>query len=59
MSMRVFECNVCGEPLSAANDEELMQRVRTHFAAEHSDREFDEAAERETVTSLAYTASDN
>jgi hypothetical protein len=59
MSMRVFECNVCGEPLSAANDEELMQRVRAHLAAEHSDMEFDDEAERETVASQAYTASDN
>jgi predicted small metal-binding protein len=59
MSMRVFECNVCGEPLAAANDEELMRRVRSHFEAEHSEVEFDEAAERETVASQAYTASDN
>ncbi len=49
MSMRVFECNVCGEPLTAANDEELLRRVRAHFEAEHPDAPFDEAAERETI----------
>lgn len=59
MTMRVFECNVCGEPLSAANDDELMRRVRAHFEAEHADVPFDEAAERETVASQAYSASDN
>ena len=59
MTMRVFECNVCGEPLTATDDDELMRRVSAHFEAEHADVPFDEAAERETVASQAYSASDN
>ena len=35
MSKRVIECNICGEPLAAANDEELVRAVRGHIEAEH------------------------
>jgi predicted small metal-binding protein len=59
MTMRVFECNVCGEPFGAANDEELLRRVHGHFEAEHSDVPFDEAKERETIAREAYDAADS
>jgi predicted small metal-binding protein len=57
--MRVIECNVCGEPLSAANDEELLRRVRTHMESEHESEGFDESEARTMIGEQAYTASDN
>jgi hypothetical protein len=59
MSKRMFECNVCGEPLAAATDDELLVQVSRHFEREHPDREFDEARERETIAHEAYTAGDS
>jgi predicted small metal-binding protein len=59
MSMRVVECNICGEPLSAANDDELLRRVQSHMESEHPDAEFDESAADEMISEQAYTASDN
>jgi predicted small metal-binding protein len=57
--MRVIECNICGEPLSAANDEELLRRVRTHMDAEHASEALDEDQARAMISEQAYTASDN
>jgi predicted small metal-binding protein len=57
--MRVVECNVCGEPLSAANDDELVRRLHSHVESEHPDEEFDESAARTMIDEQAYTASDN
>jgi hypothetical protein len=59
MSMRVIECNVCGEPLAAATDEELLRRLRDHTEAEHADAPFDEGHARETIASEAYNATDS
>jgi len=59
MSMRVLECNICGETLAAANDEELLRRLRDHVEAEHSASDYDEAAARETIASEAYNATDS
>jgi hypothetical protein len=59
MSMRVIECNVCGEPLSAANDDELLRRLRSHVESEHPDEQLDESAARAMIDEQAYTASDN
>ena len=42
MSMRVVECNICGDVLAAANDEELLDRLRGHMEVEHSGEPFDE-----------------
>ena len=41
--MRVIECNVCGETISAASDDELAGRLGTHLKEEHeqSDVEYD------------------
>ena len=57
--MRVIECNVCGETVSAANDEELVRRLGIHMEAEHSSAAFDESEARELVAREAYTASDS
>ncbi|MGZ4196828.1 MAG: hypothetical protein ACXVFQ_10845 [Solirubrobacteraceae bacterium] len=59
MSMRVVECNICGEALSGATDDELFKRVRAHMEAEHPSVAFDDAATRETIDNEAYDASDS
>jgi predicted small metal-binding protein len=60
MSMRVIECNLCGEPLAAATDEELLRRVRAHLESEHAaEHEYDEDQARAMIAEQAYTASDN
>jgi predicted small metal-binding protein len=59
MSLRVVECNVCGEPLAAANDEELLRRMRTHAEAEHPDAEWDDDSARKTMETEAYDATDS
>jgi len=59
MSMRVIECNVCGETLAAATDDELLRRLRDHTGSEHPDSELDEDDARETIASEAYDASDS
>jgi predicted small metal-binding protein len=57
--MRVMECNVCGETLSAATDEELERRLRSHSEAEHPTATYDEARTRELIAREAYEASDS
>jgi predicted small metal-binding protein len=57
--MRVVECNNCGETLTGASDEELQQRIRSHFESEHPSAEIDDAKARELVSSEAYDASDS
>jgi predicted small metal-binding protein len=59
MSMRVLECNVCGETLSAADDDELLRRLHGHFESEHPSAGYDEAQARETISREAYDASDS
>ncbi|MBV9312104.1 MAG: hypothetical protein JOZ73_14850 [Solirubrobacterales bacterium] len=59
MSMRMVECNICGEPLAAANDEELLGRLQKHYESEHSSVQFDESEARETIASEAYSATDS
>jgi predicted small metal-binding protein len=54
----VIECNICGEPLSAANDEELLRQVQRHHEAEHPDSPVDEAHGREMISREAYDAGD-
>ena len=57
--MRVIECNICGETLAAATDEELVKRLRGHTESEHSSASFDEAQARELIAAEAYDASDS
>ena len=56
--MRVIECNVCGETVSAATDEELVERLGDHMRTEH-DREVDEAEVESLVEDEAYEAMDS
>jgi predicted small metal-binding protein len=56
--MRTIECNVCGAPLSAENDEELATRLGEHLESEHEE-EVDEEAVRDTVEEQAYDATDS
>jgi predicted small metal-binding protein len=59
MSKRVIECNICGEPLAAATDEELLRQVQGHHESEHGDEaSLDEQQARETIAREAYDAGD-
>ena len=57
--MRVVECNVCGEPLAAADDEELLRRLRAHLESEHEPSSSDEDQAREMIAAEAYEATDS
>jgi hypothetical protein len=57
--MRVIECNICGEPLAAATDDELLRRWQQHHEAEHDTSDYDEQTARETLEREAYDASDS
>ena len=59
MSMRVVECNICGETLAAANDDELVARLRAHAESEHEETVFDEDSARDTIAAEAYDATDS
>ena len=58
MTKRVIECNICGEPLSAATDEELLGQVLGHIEAEHPDSALDDEQAREMIDREAYDAGD-
>ena len=58
MTKRVIECNICGEPLSAATDEELLGQVREHTEAEHPDAGLGDEQAREMISREAYDAAD-
>jgi hypothetical protein len=59
MSKRVIECNVCGEPLAAATDDELLRQMQTHHESEHGDESvLEEQEARETIAREAYDAAD-
>jgi hypothetical protein len=58
--MRVLECDMCGEPLSGATDDELLRQLQSHLEAEHpSTAGFDEAQAREMIAREAYDATDS
>jgi hypothetical protein len=59
MTKRVIECNVCGEPLAAATDDELSRLMREHYASEHPGSSLDEEQARETIAREAYDAADS
>ena len=54
--MRVVECDVCGETLQAATDDELIRRLDAHLREVH---EVDDADAAELVASEAYDAMDS
>jgi hypothetical protein len=45
--------------LAAANDEELLDRLRGHMELEHSGEPFDEQRARDQLAIEAYTAGDS
>jgi predicted small metal-binding protein len=57
--MRVIECNECGETISAASDEELVQRLARHLTEEHDVEEPDEEELTDLVEEEAYEAMDS
>jgi len=59
MTKRVIECNICGEALAAATDEELLVVLRKHVESEHSNAPFDEGEARTTIGNEAYEAGDS
>jgi predicted small metal-binding protein len=56
--MRVVECDICGETISAASDAELVGRVSDHLESEH-DQEPDTEAVQAMVEEEAYEATDS
>jgi predicted small metal-binding protein len=57
--MRVIECDVCGEVVSAPDDDELAGRLREHMQSAHPDAVPDEDAARSVVARQAYDAQDS
>ena len=55
--MRVFDCDECGETLSAADDSELTRVVASHYEAEHEPLDSDELEDK--VGESAYDATDS
>jgi hypothetical protein len=58
MTKRVIECNICGEPLSAATDDELVSQVQQHYASEHPESVLDDEQAWEMISREAYDAGD-
>ena len=56
--MRVVECNICGETISAASDQELVARVTDHLESVH-DEEPDSEEVEAMVAEEAYEAMDS
>ena len=57
--MRVIECNVCGECLSAANDDELIRVAAEHMSAHHPEVAGGSDEVRKLVVEQAYEATDS
>ena len=56
--MRVVECYICGELVSAADDGELVSAVRRHMDEQHADAGVDDDRVRDLVSQGAYEATD-
>jgi predicted small metal-binding protein len=56
--MRVIDCE-CGAVVQAANDDDLVRRVREHLESDHPDSDASEDAARRLVSQGAYTATDS
>jgi predicted small metal-binding protein len=57
--VRVFDCNVCGATIMAANDQELTRELDAHMGSEHPDVEWDSERTAELVSAQAYHATDS
>jgi predicted small metal-binding protein len=56
--MRVIECNVCGDTVTAAGDDELARRLGAHMRSEHEE-DLDPESLEELVADEAYEAMDS
>jgi predicted small metal-binding protein len=56
--MRVIECNICGDTVTAADDDELVRHLAAHLEQEHGE-EPDEEALAQVVAEDAYDAMDS
>ncbi len=56
--MRVVECNICGETISADSDAELKARLGDHLGSAHDRGTSPEELDR-LVTAEAYEATDS
>jgi hypothetical protein len=54
----VVECNLCGEPLAAATDDELARRLRDHLQLIHDGAGADDEQLRRMIADEAYDAAD-
>ncbi|MEA2271533.1 MAG: hypothetical protein QOI98_241 [Solirubrobacteraceae bacterium] len=57
--MRVIECNLCGELVSAATDDELATGLIRHHGERHEGSGLDDAEASQLVADEAYEASDS
>jgi hypothetical protein len=57
--MRVIECNLCGELVSAATDDELATGLLRHHAERHEGSSLDDTEASRLVGDEAYEASDS
>ncbi len=56
--MRVIECDLCGEVVQAADDDELTGALAAHLAERHADAGVGEDQARGMVEREAYDATD-
>jgi predicted small metal-binding protein len=56
--MRVVECDICGETISAADDNELTARLSEHLESEHEQEPVEDEV-RATIEEEAYDAMDS
>jgi predicted small metal-binding protein len=56
--MRTIECDICGETLTAANDEELVGELKDHLTEEHDQTPDDDELQQQ-VDRDAYDAMDS
>jgi len=54
----VVECNICGETLTAADDDELARALGNHLSDEHDESPGDDEV-HQTVDREAYDAMDS
>jgi hypothetical protein len=57
--MRVIECNLCGELVSAATDDELQTGLVRHHSERHEGSGLDDAEASRLIADEAYEASDS
>jgi hypothetical protein len=57
--MRVIECNLCGELVSAATDDELATGLLRHHGERHEGSALDDAEASRLIADEAYEASDS